>query len=959
MDEITDKSIQKNSINLSRNRPVALVVGAAGFLGSSITDKLLEKGIQIVGVDDLSKGRRRNLEEAAKNKDFHLIIEDAQKLVLDLPRLDYVVVATSAGWEVEGVLKILKDKGARCLFISSVDLYHHEVEGEENKWLQKTEGRLARFAHEHKLNARVLRFGPIFGPRMHFRTKDPAVKLIQEALTSSLQKENALDFSTRALYVDDAVDLAIKSLFTGSSAHKIFDGVLPAPIKVEEIKKILLDPLWYETKRFVMEELPPWQTPNLEKTIRFLNWKPKTNIVKALRETLSYFKDNEITPEVKQGVEKVEPSPEWKEEKREVLEQLKGREERIEKTTPIKKDWGVKIPKFRLPLSRIYLVLIISLIVYSLVWPAVSVGWGVLTFRYQLLEAVKNLEKGETEKSLSNLAQAEHGLVGAKTIFESLDPLRKTQVLNPVFEAGDDLSKLATHALTSAKATVLGVEELYLGLKSVTGELADSPKKYLDSSQLHLAQADEEISKAYALLNREGFKQNLPAALKERVDSLEERLAIYRSLVKNGRAISTLLPELIALEGSKNYLVLLQNNSELRPTGGFIGSFAKVNFEGGKLKKLEVNDIYSIDGQLKLQIEPPKEIKSDLGQKYWYLRDSNWEPDFPTSAKQAEWFYNKETGETVDGVVALDVSAIENLLEVVGDIKLSDYNETITSDNLFERAVTHAELSFFPGSQNKKNFLTALANQLFNKLFFLPNQNWPGIVGALGRSLEGKHMSVYLDNPRLFSYIVSQNWASSLPRPTENQDSVFDFLASVEANLGANKSNYYLDRKYNLETVIGKEGDVRHRLRINYINKSPSDTFPAGKYKNRMRVYLPAGTKMNRVVWGETELKDVESFIDYGRAGFSFLLELGPKESKTLVLDYELSQKLIFKDDEAAYRLDVIKQAGTLKDSFEWRVSYPINLKLISTQGDQLNPQEQVISTDLSKDRSFELVFER
>ena len=137
----------------------------------------------------------------------------------------------------------------------------------------------------------------------------------------------------------------------------------------------------------------------------------------------------------------------------------------------------MQLPKFKLPLSRIYLVLIISLIVYSLVWPVVSVGWGVLTFRYQLLEAVKNLEKGEVGKSLSNLSQAEQGLDGAKTIFESLDPIRKIEVLEPTFEVGDDLSRLATLSLISAKATVLGVEDLYQGLRSVTGELADSPKK--------------------------------------------------------------------------------------------------------------------------------------------------------------------------------------------------------------------------------------------------------------------------------------------------------------------------------------------------------------------------------------------------------------------------------------------------------------------------------------------------
>lgn len=947
MDENPININKKTSINLSRNRPVALVVGAAGFLGSNLSDELLKKGIQVIGVDNLSTGLKQNLENAVKDKNFHLIIADAQNLELDVARLDYVVIATRGDWNIDNILKTLKETSSRYLFISSIELYS---ESTSNGWLRRTEGKLAAFARENNLNARVLRLGPVFGPRMHFQIKDPLVKLIQQALRGDLQKEVSLEFSTRALYIADALDLMIKSIFSGATAQKIFDGVLPTPIKVSEIKQILLDPLWYEERSFSPQSLPPWPTPNLQKTIRFLNWQPRVGIVKALRETLSYFKDHEL---------KVADSEEMADEKKEQLQALRGEEKKEAPKPPTKKE--IKLPKFKLPLGKIYSFLALGLIFYALLWPAVSIGWAVFTFRYQLLEGAKNLEKGKFDKSLSNLSQAEYGLEGAKNIFESFKPLRKMPTFDPVFEIGDNLSSLATYSIVSAKSAVLGIEELYKGLKSVTGESTDMPKEHFDQANLQLTFADEQISKAYALLNTREFRGSLPAILKNRIDVLESRLMLYSSLVKNGRAISILLPGFIALDGSKNYLILLQNNNELRPAGGFIGSFGLISFEGGKLKKIEVEDIYAIDGQLTIDVEPPEDLKNDLGQNRWYLRDSNWEPDFPTAARQAEWFYTKETGERVEGVLALDVSAMENLLGVIGPLDLPDYNEKITAENLFEKAVTHAELSFFPGSQAKKNFLTALASQLFNKLIFVPNQNWPGIVGSLGKSLEGKHISIYLDNPKLFSYLVSQGWTNALPRTGKEIGGVVqDFLAPVEANLGANKANYYLERNYHLETIVGKEGDIRHRLRIAYINKSPSDTFPAGKYKNRMRVYLPFGTKMTRVLWGETNIsKEVESFVDYGRSGYSFLISLGPKEAKSLVLDFEIPKKLDFKDNKAIYRLDVIKQAGTLKDSFEWSLTYPLNYSLSSQQGKEIGPQEQVISTDLSRDRSFEVEFEK
>ncbi len=941
---------------------------AGSFLGSVIVDKLLTKGLQVLGIDDLNS-HKNNLSKATENKNFHLINENLSFGDLELERLDYIFITARAQISLKKVLELFKKHHCRLLFISSIDLYESDKLDENLGWLKKAEEEIARVSHHSHLNARILRLGPLYGPRMDFDRPpgeiDPIVRLIAQSINGDLQKEISLEFSTRALYIDDAGELAVRCIMAGATAQKIFDGVLPAPIKISEIKQVLLDPIWHENKNFEPSELPPWSTPNLEKTINFLNWHPKSKLVENLKNTLSYFKDNEIkVPDLEDEKQKIENGREekvgedWKEEKATELASFKGvsRQKVLEKPKDKK---GINLPKFFLPTSTISVILTLVLITYALIWPLVALGWGVLTFRFQLAEAVKNLQKGEFDKSLFNVVQAKNGVEVTKSIFLSLEPLRKTGILKAQFETGDNLSKLASLSVDSARETILGIQTLYQSLKSISGEEAGFPREYFDLSRTYLASADENVSKAEALIASEDFKTNLPGVFSSRVSSLSQRLSVYSDLIKKARSIATLLPEVVALEGSKNYLILLQNNGELRPTGGFIGSFAKVGFEGGKLKKLEVNDIYAIDGQLKLHVEPPKEIKEDLGVKDYFLRDSNWEPDFPTAARQAEWFYAKETGERVQGVIAMDVSAMEDLLTVVGELDLSDYNEKITADNLFEKSVTYAEVNFFPGTQAKKGFITALSQALFNKLFFLPNQNWPGIVASLGRSLEGKHLGVYLSDPKLFSYIVSQNWGGVLPRAgSEKGKQINDFLALVEANLGANKANFYLDRSYNLETTFGKDGEVSHRLRISYTNRSPANVFPAGKYKNRMRVYLPFGTKLSRVLWGEKDItKSVTSFVDYGRSAYSFLLELAPKQQQTLILDYQTPGKLIFESNKASYRLDVVKQAGTLKDPFVWTTNYPLNLKLASEGEGQIAPQQQIITTDLSKDRSFEVGF--
>lgn len=957
----SENSIKKNSILLARNSPVALVVGAAGFLGSSLVDELLSKNIQVVGLDNLSSGKKTNLQTAIENKNFHFIIDAAQTVELELPRLDYLIILASGNWNLNKILGFVKKSGCRCLLVSTIDLYDKEKDSPALRWYKEAESKIAQVARDFNLNARVLRLGTVFGPRMHFRENDPIVRLIQQSLKGKLQ-EVSLEFSSRALFISDAVDLMVKTIFAGSTAQKIFDGVSLHPVKVSEIKQVLLDPVWYENRDFIPTELPPWPTPNLDKTVKFLNWKPKVTLISALRQTLSYFKDHEVeVPDLHHQETKVIDQS-WEEDKKKELAGLKG--ETVKENIPKPKvKRGVVLPKFSVPRVNLYLYLLIALVTYALIWPMLVLAWGGFTFHSQLNAGLNNLQKGDFNQSLTNIDQANSAVVEATAIFNSLEPMSNIGIFKTQFTSGQDLLSLANLSTTAAKSTVLGVEALFQSLKAVTGEIDQPPAAYFDAAQIELGEADVNLSQAYALLNSEEFDKNLPGFLKDRVESISQKLKIYSDLVKKARAISNLLPNLVAIGNKKDYLILMQNNMELRPTGGFIGSFAKVSFEGGKLKNLVVNDVYAIDGQLKLHVEPPKEILTDLGQKEWFLRDSNFEPDFPTSARQAEWFYTKETGERVEGVVALDISAMAQMLTPIGSLDLTDYGEKITADNLFEKAVSHAEISFFPGSQAKKSFLTALTNQLFNKIFFLPGQNWPGIVSAVGRSLEQKHISIYLNDPKLFSYLLSQNWAGVLPRqPTQGLDKVVDFLAPVEANLGANKSNYYLDRSYNLETVIGKDGEVSQRLKITYTNKSPSVAFPAGPYKNRMRIYLPAGAKMTRALFGEVDItKSISGFVDYGRTGYSMLLEVAPKEVKTLVLDYQIPQKLIFNQGMAKYRLDLVKQAGTGKDPFVWKISYPINYQLISSQNpaSQLGPQEQTITTDLSTDRSFELEFKK
>ncbi len=988
-----------NSINakarilVSRNSPIALVVGVAGFLGSNLADKLLEKNIQVIGVDDLEMSSKKNLEDAVRNKNFHLVNESIinpnfadSEIFLNLPRLDYAFFVSERGdsdkFFSEGLsnfLKFVKDlrddleeKGLpddkdskfgesktsgkpKLAFISSIKLYDSKLEHKE-RLLKRGEVHFAKYVKYYKLNGRIIRLATLYGPRMDFEEDDPVIRLIQASLTNELnEQQSSLDFSTRDLFVDDATHLIMKSVLSGATSNKIYDGALIEPIKVSEIKQILLDPVWHEEKKFKPSELPPWYTPNLQKTARELNWRPVSSIITSLKKTLAYFKENEVdVPKIEKNSYKDVKG--WSFKNYEDSGQVDAKDDGRSGSVKEQEYEEPKIKKGRSFGSKLGFLVVFLIIFFGLIYPVGSLVFGAFTIKNQLKQSKIDLENGEFDKAQIQIKGAQSTLAGTKELISSMSILKRIGFLGDQITSAEQLVDMLSEGINGVDHATVGSKALFQTTRIISGEEGGDPKQFYNSAQTELTIASQKIDKVKAGLSEISLSANFPEFIKSRIGDLELRLNVYADLVEKARVAAYLMPEVTAVNGKKSYLVLLENNLELRPTGGFIGSYGKFDFENGRLKGIKVDDIYNLDGGLKDVIEPPSELKTDLGISKWYLRDSNFDPDFPTSARQAEFFFKKESGEAVNGVIALDLAASGKLLNAVGGLDLPEYGEHVDGVNLFERSITHAEVGFFPGSQAKKSYLVSLQTQLFNKVFYLSNQNWPAIIQAMAESLEQKHMLIYLEDPAIFSYLASANWSGVFPRaPEVKPGETSDFLSVVEANLGANKSNYFLTRRYKLDTSFGKEGQVNHKLKIDYKNTSPSEVFPAGKYKNRMRIYLPLGAKINKALWGETDITpQLVTFSDYGRTGYSVLLELMPKEQKSLLVDYNLQTPLNFKDNSVSYRLDILKQPGTGADPLDFTLTYPINFSLESNPEKSVASEQEVsIGTDFLTDRSF------
>ena len=388
----------------------------------------------------------------------------------------------------------------------------------------------------------------------------------------------------------------------------------------------------------------------------------------------------------------------------------------------------------------------------------------------------------------------------------------------------------------------------------------------------------------------------------------------YREYALAASKLVIELPDILGYERPKTYMLLLQNNMELRPTGGFIGSFALLTFSKGELIDNAVYDVYSADGQLKGYITPPAPIEEHLGEASWTLRDSNWDPDFPTSASRAEWFLDKSLEREVDGVVAVNLEVARKYLEVLGPLSLPDFDDTIDSKNMYEKVQFEVEDNFFPGSRKKAHYLSALLDGIVARIENAGKAEILELLLATMSKLESRDIQIFLHDSESARVFSKQNWDGSIqvdPCASSNCESAL--FGIVEANLGVNKANYYISRSVRLSTQVG-ESELKHELVLTLKNAAPGrERIPEQRYKAYVRAIAEPNAKFREAYelnnssrsYFDVDIEEFDNRVEYG-----LLVEVLPGETKSVVYNWSTPAKLNFKED-GELMLTWWKQSGT------------------------------------------------
>lgn len=495
--------------------------------------------------------------------------------------------------------------------------------------------------------------------------------------------------------------------------------------------------------------------------------------------------------------------------------------------------------------------------------------------------------------------------------------------------------------------------------------ITDALKKGLEKTNL----AIEEISLAAEVMSTVD-ENTLPQEIQARVKFAKEKVQEVSQILN---LTSDHFPALLKLLGDRyphRYLIIFQNNQEIRPTGGFIGSYAIMDINEGYIQSLEIFDSYDLDGAYGGFIEPPDELKTFTGN--WRFRDSNYSPDFPTSAQKARWFLEKEGGPSVDTVIAINQGLLRDMLEITGPVQVGNFGELdFENYNLLLSYIIEGKVW---GAEDPKHILKVFVPAFKDAI--LKEENIGRVGSKLYKAIQQKHIMMYSPDQEIQEFFNAVGLSGAVYKNADDED----YLSVINSAYGGTKSESFIEEKIHHDSEIDEHGNTLNTVEIRrshlwnddiyfqwkkilkqYGFEGMPDTLidilGRGANKVNMRIYVPSGS-----VLIESNGSDVATKYDKDlkKTYFFTKMEVKAGESSELTIKYRLPYNLDFSKQAATYKLIIEKQPGSRGSIFTKTVHTDNALKNLGLYPNdaRLDAAGQVIyATNLVYDRYFSSIW--
>ncbi len=539
-----------------------------------------------------------------------------------------------------------------------------------------------------------------------------------------------------------------------------------------------------------------------------------------------------------------------------------------------------------------------------------------------------------------------------------------------LIDAGEELAR-AGQQLSTGLAVLSAVD-----IQAIAQQEESELTNLLVVAHSALSPAQEHLNNAARLVQAVSH-ESVPQDKQQFVLLAQEALPEIAFTVRNGVQLTETLLAFLGHDEAKRYLVLFQNNHEMRPTGGFIGSLAIVDIENGVVNELDIpgGGVYDIAGQLTEKVISPKPLH--LVNPAWNLQDANWFPHFPASAEKIQWFFEHSNAPEVDGVITVIPSVIEQLLAITGPIDLTEeFGVVITKENFYDEVQRRAEEKYDVTRESKK-IIGAMTPPLFNQLFEKasdPN-GLIEIVNVLREALAEKDILIYMNDPRMQEDFTSRDWSGEL----KNTDR--DYLGIFHANIGGGKTDDVIEQIVKHRAEIGLDGSITNTVTLTRVhNGEVDDEFHSVKNLDYVRFYVPEGSELISADGFETPAKELFLPIEpgyendedlaalsgdiradstrqlftnteFGKTVFAGWVQTEVGERSTVTLRYRLPFTLdvnSFWNAIDHYSLFVQKQPGSFGDFFTSDLIVPAHLQsLRSYPSEYRGSVETALAEDL------------
>ena len=554
--------------------------------------------------------------------------------------------------------------------------------------------------------------------------------------------------------------------------------------------------------------------------------------------------------------------------------------------------------------NKLTLFLVIFLVVLT-----VFIGWSVFNITRKakvVLVSAKELKTAFSQNDIDLLNKKMEGFSEQYQDFEKQAKLIYWLAFIPYVsdfkngvEAGDYLVKAGKEAIVAITpyADLIGFKkgEVSFVEKSAEDRLQtavltlDKVLSKIDPISENIKQAEERIEK----INPGRYPKTLgKKEIRKQIVNLKEQFKGLSSLFVDAKPLLKRIPEILGKDGKRTYLILFQNDKELRASGGFLTAYSVFIVQDGKIKIARSEDIYSLDASIANHPKATEEILTyHKGVYDFNIRDSNLSPDFPASVDLFNSLYKKSSEKVdYDGIIALDSKILVDMLTIFGDTEASGVRFSANIDkrcdcpqvlyqlfDMIDRPVNYIK-------ENRKGILGDLMYALFYKAIgFSPSKYWGTLAQTMFKNLQQKHILVYFVDKDLQQSVEKLNFAGRV-----RQYPGGDYLDVVNVNFAGAKSNLFVSTAINSQTK-GKDKEVT----ISFKNPYPHSDCNLERgglclnaiLRNWIRIYVPQGSKL---VEFQGSTKKVQTYDELDKTVFEGFLTVSPQGKAEVVVKYTL-----------------------------------------------------------------------